>query len=144
MSLLDTDQQVQQLAMGAVLKGAKPTHNGDSVIYPIEDVYLSLDHAKLLVSKGAKVDNMSLFIEIDSPSSRVPDSLILEVSEDEEPKDTWATWLLPNHNIMTRAGRLFVGTNGSTNQDPSLNELVDVFDDLITPYDLPVPDPELN
>lgn len=138
MTLLDSDTQLQQLAISAVIKGAKPTYDGDNANYPIVPRFMPLDYAKLLVSKGCTVEHMPLFIEVD-PSAEVPAGLIGATDEEGNPV-TWENWLDERHEVLTRDGRTFVGTNGHNGTDLPLGELVPVFDQLIRPADLPPAD----
>lgn len=139
MSVLDTDQQVQQLAVAAVLEGAKPTYSGDNAIYPIDKRYMPLDYAKLLVSKGATVERMPLFVEINSADDSVTAGLTGATVTDDEGNEspvTWTEWCDATHSVITVGDRLFVGTNAHSGQDIALNDLVAVFDSLISLPDM--------
>lgn len=139
MSVLDSNTQIQQLAMSALIKGAKPTYRGDDVLYPIESRYLPLDYAKLCLSVGAIVDQYPLFIEVD-PDALVPNGIPNNRITDEngdEVQLTWDTWRNSNHEFLVRDGRTFLGTNANSNRDLPLSDLISVLDKLVHPNDLP-------
>lgn len=143
MTVLDSEAEVQQLAISAVLKGAKPIYEGSDVIYPINSKYMPLDYAKLLVSKGATVDSYPLFIEINSKDDEVPVGLPNATVTDEEgvtTANTWTTWKASNHHFMERDERIFIGTNATGTGHIELSQLAPVFDKLLAIEDLPAPD----
>lgn len=138
LTVIDSDEDIQKLAMSALIKGANPSFLNDSVSYPIEQKYLELDHAKYCYSQGATITSYPLFVEID-PTSDVPDGIpnaTYTNESDEEMRHTWETWCLPNHSIMNVADRNFIGTNANSGDDLPLGDLVPVFDDLIHPNEL--------
>jgi len=140
MSVLQTDTQIQPLALYSIMAGVHPERNRENVTYNIENEFFTLDYAKLVVSKGGEVQNFPLFIEIDAESDEVDSGLIGSTITDEEEvvtSNTWSTWMLPNHSVLERAGRLFVGTNAHTGSDLPFSELLSISDKLILPSDLP-------
>lgn len=140
MSVLDTDTNVQTLAMSALMKGATASYKDEDVIYPIESKFLDLNTVKYLASVGAKVENYRLFIEISSKTDLVPSGLIGATTlneEDVEIPNTWEDWKRYNHTFYEADGRIFIGANAHTSSDLRVDELTSVIDQLVRPQDLP-------
>lgn len=143
MSVAKADATVQQIAIGSLIVGARPTYKGADVIYPIEPPYMELDIGKLLVSKGATVEGFPLFIEIASKDDEVPAGIPDATVTDEDgvtTANTWTTWKASNHHFMERDGRIFIGTNATGKGIIELSLLAPVFDKLVTVADLPAED----
>ncbi len=82
-------------------------------------------------------------IEINDPTDDVTAGMPNATSTDEDDvttNNTWATWILSNHNIMERDSRYFVGTNANSGNELELSLLAPVFDNLLTATDLPAAD----
>ena len=143
MSVLQTDLEVQPLALYALMAGVKPDRDGTNITYDIEEEFFTLDHAKLIVSKGGEVSSFPLFIEIDDVTSAVdvslPDSTFTN-EDGEEVVNTWSSWMLFNHSVLERGGRFFVETDSHTGSDLPFSQLLGVVDSLILPSDLPQED----
>jgi hypothetical protein len=94
MSLIDTDENIQKLAVSAILKGARPTYQGSDVLYPIEDEYLDADAANYCNSVGGSVDDYSItrYKAVSSLSAKLPASLPGSTVEDDEGNVTAITW----------------------------------------------------
>ena len=105
MSLIDTDENIQQLAMSAVLKGARPTYRGDSVIYPVEAKYLTPDAANYIESVGGSVEGVSItrYKAVSKLSTNLPASLPGSTVEDDSGNITPVKWQdvqnLPTVNV---------------------------------------------
>jgi len=143
MSVLQTDQEVQPLALYALMAGVQPDRDGTNITYDIEEEFFTLDHAKLIVSKGGEVSSFPLFIEIDDVTSAVdaslPDSTFTN-EDGEEVVNTWSSWMLFNHSVLECGGRFFVETDSHTGSDLPFSQLLGVVDSLILPSDLPKED----
>jgi len=131
---MDTDAQVQALAMNALMKGAQATPDEDNVVYTVGDTKLSLDVAKFVVSVGGDVSEFPLFIEV-VPTDSVPEGIperTVTAEDGTVTVKTWEEW----SPIDTRDGRTFVeADNGQTRL--KMSELVPVFDSLVRAIDLP-------
>ncbi len=141
--LFDTDADIQQLAVGAVIKGAKPEHVNADVIYSITSAYLPVPYVKLLASKGVTIENHPLFIEIDSPDDIVPVGIVGSL-DDEGASVSWNNWVLDNHAVHQVGARYFVGSDAHTGSPLMVSDLSPVFDYLLAPADVPVDDPEIE
>tara|TARA_R110000772_G_scaffold87868_1_gene182866 strand:+ start:28 stop:492 length:465 start_codon:yes stop_codon:yes gene_type:complete len=140
MSLIDTDENIQTLAMSALMKGANASYKGEAVIYPIESRFLDLNTVKYLDSVGAIIENYSVFIEITSKTDLVPSGLIGATTlneEDVETPNTWEDWKRYNHTFYEVDDRIFIGTNAHLGKDLRVDELASVIDQLVRPQDLP-------
>ena len=116
---------------------------GDFRTYQPDAAFISLQMAQgidaLLDQEGESV-SLPLYIEISSADDYVDASLPGATSTDEEgveTQTTWNDWTLDNHEIMTRGGRMFVGTNAHTGNDLTINELAGVMASIVYPSDLP-------
>jgi hypothetical protein len=140
-TLLDTEAPLQQLAVSAVIKGAKPYYNATQTFYPIEVDFLSLEQAKALTGyTGVLIAHYPLMIEIGSVDDLVPAGLFGSIVTDEggeETNITWAEWMLPNYTVTERDGRKFINASAHTSNNPELTTLSPVYTSLIKPSDLP-------
>jgi hypothetical protein len=116
---------------------------GDFRTYQPDAAFISLQMAQgidaLLDQDGESV-SLPLYIEISNADDYVDASLPGATSTDEEgveTQTTWNDWTLDNHEIMTRGGRMFVGTNAHTGNDLTINELAGVMASIVYPSDLP-------
>jgi len=119
---------------------------GDFRTYRPDAAFISLQMAQgidaLLDQDGESV-SLPLYIEIDNADDYVDASLPGATSTDDdgvETQTTWNDWTLDNHEILTRGGRMFVGTNAHTGNDLTINELAGVTASLVDPSDLPEAD----
>ena len=131
-ALLDASADIRSEANLALAKGATVHPDGDNAIYTITPSKFPLDKAKSLSSVGCTIEHMPLFIEIVSADDNVTAGL------PNAEGNTWQSWLLPNHSILERDGRLFVGTNANSGNDLEVGVLTPVFDSLIVPADIPL------
>lgn len=138
-SAMDTDTNLQQLAMSALMKGAHTEASGDYVAYNVSNDKLSLQHAQFVFSKGGDVTEYPLFIKC-NPEDLVPEGLFGSEKFDEEGKNlgqkTWTEWCRPNNSFIERDGKTYLGTNANTGKIPNLSLLIPVFSSLVS--ELPV------
>ena len=105
MSLIDTDENIQNLAVSAVLKGARPTYNGSDVIYPIDNPYLTPDAANYVNSVGGTVEDYGIqrYKAVSKLGTNLPASLPGSTTEDEDGNVTAVKWQhvqdLPTVNV---------------------------------------------
>jgi hypothetical protein len=106
MSLIDSDENIQSLAMVALMKGATPKYNGSDVVYPIESQYLTPDAANYVVSVGGEVDGYSIqrYKAVSKLGTNMPASLPGSTTEDEDGNATPVKWQhvqdLPTVNVQ--------------------------------------------
>jgi len=119
---------------------------GDFRTYRPDAAFISLQMAQgidALLDQDGEIVSLPLYIEISNADDYVDASLPGATSTDEEgveTQTTWNDWTLDNHEIMTRGGRMFVGTNAHTGNDLTINELAGVIASLVYPSDLPEAD----
>ena len=135
-SALDSVPELQQLALQALMKGAKNEAKGDYVIYDVTNDKLELNVAKFILSKGGIVNEYPLFIRCNA-EDLCPEGLIFSqhLDEDGEPtgQKTWAEWKGENHTFTELSdGSTVIGTNAANNEDLSLGSLEPIFDLLMT------------
>ena len=106
MSLIDSDENIQSLAMVALMKGATPKYKGSYVIYPIESQYLTPDAANYVVSVGGEVDGYSIqrYKAVSKLGTNLPASLPGSTTEDEDGNASPVKWQhvqdLPTVNVQ--------------------------------------------
>jgi hypothetical protein len=121
----------------------KPKIVGDIRIYYPDANFISLEMAQginSLLDQQEESISIPLFIEIANGSDYVDESLPGSKITDDEGDETrviWYDWILPNHEIMNRDGRLFIGTNSYTGSDLTIESLSGVIGSLVSPNDLP-------
>ena len=95
--------------------------------YNVDDTDLSIDIAKLIVSKGGDVENFPIFIDtsIDCPFSFTDE-------EDNTVDHTWETWKNNNHTFLELAdGKTYIQSSANTNEWMKASELVGILDSCI-------------
>jgi hypothetical protein len=132
---IDTNEQVQELAINAVTKGADVKPDGDNAVYIVGDTKLSVDVAKFIASVGGEVEGFQLFAEV-VPTDLVPEGIRGRATTDEEGVETVKTWE-QWRTILVRDSRNFIELSDGKDY-LKISELVPVFDLLIKPEDLPV------
>lgn len=102
-----TSSVIQNLQIDAVSNGATPYPQGEYVIYPIFEQFLTVAIAKDVVDEDGEVTDFEVFFEISSVDDLVPADL-LNSKDDEENIKTWAQWCKSNHQPVTKNERIFV------------------------------------
>lgn len=134
------DEQLFSLAVFAKTAGADSrTFTEDNIQYTqfeVQKDLLPFDIAKLVVSKGGKVENLPLFIEVDSLDEvipvGIPNSIKVDPDTEEESQKTWGEWLSANHTYTEIDSKFYFGTNASNSQDLELSTLLPILNKLIT------------
>lgn len=146
MDKLDEVEQLQQLAISAIIKGASSYPQGDDVVYNIFLEKLDVPTALGVIALGGSdVENFPLFVEVtdilnDPVPTGIPFSTYIQNIDGEptETPHTWQSWGVVGFPIVEREdGRLFKGTD-AIGSSPTLKELVTIpAERLFRAIDLP-------
>lgn len=133
---LDSNQQLETLAINAVTKGSSVKASGDNVIYGVSSSKLPIQAALLVHSVGGKVEEFEVYIEIANKDDNVPTGM-KGATDDDGNTLSWEEWLPSNFTFYEADERIFVPA-WAHSPTKSLGDVLAVSDDLVSLGDLPV------
>jgi hypothetical protein len=131
------DGPLRVLALDAKAMHATGSYTATHVSYDIEPQFIAVSEALGIIQvPGTTIEQMPLFIKVDSPDELVPADLFGASNEDGDAV-TWAEWCMTNKPVIERAGQFFVRTSSHTNNWPELTTLEPVYAYLVKSDEIP-------